>query len=196
MKAIIEISGSGGEIVICPLTAGVYEYWFSKGEEDLERYIADGNSGIHPPAADFALDESGNHQSWWELDQLGHFSGAHPSTCVLTIKVNSNGESKRVLGGNLKHSIIRSKSKLRTNAFARGLKDRQPAIQIFSYEKGFFFEGSFEFNSKKDFQDLVFFATSFHNQTLITSVLFKGKELENTGGDSVGMGLFATLCHV
>ena len=56
MKAIIEISGSGGEIVICPLTAGVYEYWFSKGEEDLERYIADGNSGIHPPAADFALD--------------------------------------------------------------------------------------------------------------------------------------------
>ena len=197
MKALLEISGRGGELVVCPLTNKAYEYWSSRSEEDLEQYVIDGNCASHPTVADFAIDAAGDHRPWSELDELGHFFGGHPRHCNLVVTVSSDEGTKKILNGDLRQGISRSKSKLRTTAFAKKKStDRRPAIQIFSYEKGCFFEGSFEFETKKDLKDLEFHVTGFHSESIITNIFFQGHEVENIGGDTTGKGFFATLCQV
>ena len=62
MKALIEISGTGGELVVCPISAEAHDYWSNKSEENLEQYISDGNLEWHPKNSDFALDENGEHK--------------------------------------------------------------------------------------------------------------------------------------
>ena len=195
MKALIEISGTGGELVVCPISAEAHDYWSNKSEENLEQYISDGNLEGHPKNSDFALDENGGHKSWFELDELGHFMGAHPNNCNLVVKVKSGNEFREVLNADLKRAISKTKSKLQTKIFARDIRDRKPAIQIFSYEKGNFFEGLFEFDTKKDFKDLTFSITNFGNEKIITSVSFKGQEIENIGGNTTSKGFFVELCH-
>ena len=58
------------------------------------------------------------------------------------------------------------------------------------------FEGLFEFDTKKDFKDLTFSITNFGNEKIITSVSFKGQEIENIGGNTTSKGFFVELCHV
>ena len=96
MKALIEISGTGGELVVCPISAEAHDYWSNKSEENLEQYISDGNLEGHPKNSDFALDDNGEHKSWFELDELGHFMGAHPNNCNLVVKVKSGNEFREV----------------------------------------------------------------------------------------------------
>ena len=110
MKALIEISGTGGELVVCPFSAEAHDYWSNKSEENLEQYISDGNLEGHPKNSDFALDENGEHKSWFELDELGHFMGAHPNNCNLVVKVKSGNEFKEVLNADLKRAISKTKS--------------------------------------------------------------------------------------
>ena len=35
MKALIEISGTGGELVVCPISAEAHDYWSNKSEENF-----------------------------------------------------------------------------------------------------------------------------------------------------------------
>jgi len=196
MKALIEIYGTGGELVVCPISAEVHDYWSNKSEENLEQYITEGNLERHPKTSDFALDENGEHRPWFELDELEHFMGAHHDNCNLVVKVKTGNEFRKVLDADLKRAIFKTKSKLRTKIFAPDIRHRKPAIQIFSYQKGYFFEGSFEFDTNSDFKDLTFSITNFGNEKIITSVSFKGQEIENIGGSTISKGFFVKLCHV
>jgi hypothetical protein len=195
--AFLEINGRGGEIVMFPLSSFAYEYWLSRDEGLLIDYLCEGNNGMHPQDADFAIDNNNVHRPWYELDDLGHFFGAHPEFCDVQIVIEVSGKRKKILNNGLVKAVTKSKSKMITKShLKKNLRDRVPAVQIFSYEKGCFFNGKFEFNSNKDFQKLEFQITTFSQESLVTSVMFDGKEIEDLQGGTTGKGLFAKLCKI
>ena len=68
----------------------------------------------------------------------------------------------------------------------------------FSYEKGCFYESSFEITSKDDFRNIIFNAITVNSsETIIIGLTKDNTEIANLGGDdTTGKGLFFTLAII
>ena len=197
MKARVEINGRGGELVLHRLTQEAFDFWESQSEELLTDYVLDNRecAGV-PDFAKFASGSDDQSLEWYELDSLGHYYGPHPSFSDLLIAIDSGSGFKEVLSDDFKRGVAKAKSKLLNKSVMNHFSQREPAVQIYSVEKGCLFEAEFDFDNKRDFRDLVFNASVFFDETLITSVYFKDVALDNLGGDTTGKGIFVKLVRV
>jgi len=198
VKATLELNGLGGELVLASLSDLAFEYWAKQPNEKLVNYVLGEEVAGIPEHALFAQMESGEVLSWFELDDLGHYYGAHPSFCDLVVHLDQDetDQYKTVMNSPFKTAISKTKSKLRNESRMASYQERVPAIQIYSVEKGCLFESEISLTQKEDFKQLVFHATAFHGETLITKVEYQGLDLDSMGGDTRGKGICAELCRV
>ena len=198
MKAKLELNGLGGELVLKAISEEAYEYWINQPDSKLSDYIIGEKVEDVPLSASFAVDEFGEHLSWYDLDDLGHYYGPHPSHCSLSVYVDheESDDFRLVLDDSFKRAVSKAKGKVRNGRRLRQLDKTTPAIQIYSVEKGCLFESEINLKSREDFRDLVFYVTSFHGEALITKVEYQGGIIDNIGGDTTGKGIYAELCRV
>ena len=198
MKAKLQLNGLGGELVLASMSDRAFEYWDKQPNEKLVDYVLREDLINIPEFALFAQMESGYKANWFELDDLGHYYGAHPSHVDLVIDLDKDetGQYKTVMNSPFKSAISKTKSKLKNKSLFASYQERAPALQIYSVEKGCLFETEISLAHKEDFKQLVFHAMAFHTETLITEVEYQGVELDSSGGDTRGKGIYAKLCRV
>ncbi len=196
MKAQIQISGMGSEVVIFELSQQTYAYWKSQEKQKLYDYL------INEKTCEIAVEHKfahvdGSQRPWWDLDNVGHFYGASPKNSNIKISLNEGDKKIQILDKELKKGVAQIKAKISTRKFDLTNTATMYTAVISSIERGFFFEKEFEFQKKSEFQKLVFRSTSLPFENLITDILFEGEPLvELDGGDTILKGYEVGLFRI
>jgi hypothetical protein len=188
MKAQIQLSGMGSEVVMFELSQKTYAYWKAQEKQKLYDYLIDEEACEVPVDHKFAhLD--GYQRPWWDLDTVAHYYGASPNSSEIEIFLNEGGKKTQVLDKKLKQGVAQIKARISTKKFELNKPKTMYTAAISSIERGFIFEKEFEFQKKSEFQKLVFQSISLPFGNLITDILFLGEPLIGLdGGDTIVKG--------
>lgn len=193
MRVWLDISGRGGELVLSPISESAFNYWRQQSVDKLENYVLNHCRSEVPDEFNFIDELYPNPVDWHEMDSLGHYFGAHPSHANLSIDVEVDDVIRTVLVAQFRMAIKKTGALLKTSSINLHNKQRTRVLQIFSYEKGSFFQAEIELDKKSDFKNLTYECTSFISEKLVTAVKFNGVEVDNVGGDTTGKGIFCSI---
>jgi len=162
----IEITGSGGEIVVGTLSQEAYEYWESQPDEALTDHLFNG-------ADDIQEDDERYIGNFYDTGDIAHTYGVNADDCKITIK-DENGKD-----------VYTSSNPTITRNQIIDPNDRDPGFYLKSltYEKGMFFQA--EIDTDKFNKDLLkFYAKSIDNDVIIYGIEYDNKELETDTGST------------
>ena len=207
----ITVNGYGGESSYMSVSKEAHDFWKNVSENDLIEYMLNASDddcefedvSEIPPEADFLRDDTGYVWPWYEAP--GEFEHSH-GVCISNAWINVEEVSNLEYNSQAIKDIIEGKdlqeligeydtnSNMVESDSVDAPKDAEYIAQIYSSEKGTFFEGTLltygEFNPAK----MKIFTTEYLNgEDTITSIEYDGQEVENFGGDTNGKGFSADI---
>lgn len=214
----IHISGYGGEGAYISISKEAHNFWSEiceeHGDSDLVTYMTadDDEDGEYdnidsvPPEADFLRDEDYKRQ-WYEAPtEYEHQYGVEIGSAYMDIdEVDSNDYSANVLHEVLSRENVRDlcerigeetdwNVEIWNSEECYAPEDVEYIAQMYSSEKGTFFEGTIETIGSFDPKKLEFHCSEYDNgEETITSVIYDGVEVDNAGGDTNGKGYYAAV---
>lgn len=185
------------------------------GDNDLVTYMVSANDGDAeydeikevPSEADFLYDADDDyHHPWYEAPtEFEHTYGVEYSSARFTVDEVSSIE----FSGSLINTVVDAEDLQEylgnieeANNYEIELTEMggcdQPEsdyiAQMYSSEKGTFFEGIIETIGEFDPKKLKIYTTEFLNgEDTVTEVHYDGKEVDNNGGDTNGKGYYASV---
>lgn len=217
----IMITGYGGESAYMSISKEAHDFWKpicdEHGDNDLMQYmIADELEDCEfedidsvPEEAQFLHDKDDDNykRPWYESHtEYEHSYGATYGSAYLTVEeVNSDDYTAKVICEIIENEDIQELADrlLEESNYEAELtdieehyagKDIEYIAQLYSSEKGTFFEGIVETVGDFDPKKLIFHLGEFDNgEETITSVEYDGVEIDNSGGDTNGKGYYCSV---
>jgi len=214
----IMLNGYGGESAYMSISKEAHDFWNAHNEEhgdnDMVQYMIeeDGDAEYEdldevPAEAQFLHDKDDDNykRPWYESHtEFEHTYGVeHGSAYLVVDEVNSGEYSAEhvadvVEGENLQEylSNIEEAENYEIELTDHGCCDEHDGYiaQMYSSEKGTFFEGIIETVGDFDPKKLKVYVTEFLNgEDTITSIEYDGVEVDNSGGDTNGKGYYASV---
>jgi len=217
----VSISGYGGESAYMSISKEAHDFWQTiceeHGDNDLVAYMAsdDGEEPEYdeidsvPEEAQFLHDKDDDNykRPWYESHtEFEHSYGGTWDSChILIEEVDSEEYNSNVVAEVLDERIdelndrLGEESDYEVEMVQMGVCDETPEgteyiAQLYSSEKGQFFDGIIETLGDFDVKKLTIVTTEFLNgEDTITSVEYDGVEVDNQGGDTNGKGYYASV---
>ena len=217
----VSITGYGGEAAYMNITKQAYEFWNTHSEEhgpdDLTEYLINDDPDdceydeleTVPKEADFltSYGEDGYKSNWFEaptefLHQMGVEYGSSylNVTEVDSTEYMSNHVADVIDSERLTDLVeqIQEDTDYEVELADHGeeLSDEEGmyVCQLYSSEKGEFFDGIIETVGEFDPKKLKFMINEYPNgEDVIDGVLYNGVDIDNNGGDTNGKGYSASV---
>ena len=215
----IQISGYGGESAYMSISKEAHDFWKEvteeHGDSDLVEYMnCDDveecdfeNIDTVPVEAQFLNDPDDDmyKRPWYESHtEFEHSFGGTYDSCRIDVDEVSNGEYN---ANNIAEVIsmmdvtelndqVLEESDYTIEIIEMGCCEEHDGYvaQLYSSEKGCFFDGIIETVGEFDPKKLKIYTTEFLNgEDTITSVEYDGVEVDNQGGDTNGKGYYASV---
>ena len=217
----ILIQGYGGESAYMKISKEAHDFWKpiceEHGDSDLVNYLVSAEDGdfdfAHidsvPPEANFLSDDEqgdGSCSSWYEAPtEFEHTFGVAYDQARIDIDEVANDDYnakliKEIICGvdvpELVDNILEETDN-EIEIIEMGCcpeSDAEYICQMYSAEKGSFFDGVVETIGEFDLKKLKIYTTEYLNgEDTITSVEYNGVEVDNAGGDTNGKGYYASV---
>lgn len=217
----IMINGYGGEAAYMSISKEAHDFWKpiidEHGDNDLVAYMAadddeepeyDEIDGV-PEDAQFLHDKDDDNykRPWYESHtEFEHQYGGEYSSCYISVDEVENSEyNADVLSEVLSERITDLNDRLgeesdyevemvQMTAGGEEPEGTEYIAQLYSSEKGTFFDGTITTYGDFDPNKLTIVTTEFMNgEDTITSVEYDGVEIDNDGGDTNGKGYYASV---
>ena len=213
----VSINGYGGECAYMSISEAAYDFWESLvgdyGDADLVAYMVtdEGDEPEYedidsmPEEAQFLhdVDEDNYKRPWYESHtEFEHTYGAEYGSAFMDInEVDSDDYDATIV-----NEIIQSKDIQELNEeigvgsdwekeLVEGGECERPEgyiAQLYSSEKGCFFEGTIKTKGEFDTNKLRIYTTEYLNgEDTITGVEYDGEEVFNEGSETEGKGYYA-----
>lgn len=218
----ITINGYGGESSYMKITKEAHDFWRDHkeqyGDGDLVTYIIGAEDGEFdfeelegvPTEAEFMTDEDGDARPWYEPpNEIEHTFGAiYDSSWITVDEVTNNDYNadriKEVIDREDVPDLVDRIYEESGNDYIEIYDsscceepDAEYMAQMYSLEKGTFFEGTVETTGEFDPRKLMIKTVEYHNgEDLITEISYDGIEIDNEGGDTTGKGYEADVWKV
>jgi len=215
----ILIQGYGGESAYMSISKEAHDFWKEvteeHGDNDLVQYmIADDLEECEfddidsvPVEAQFLNDPNDDmyKRPWYESHtEFEHTYGGTYDSCYLSVDEVADGEyNSRVIAEVIDREDVSDfnnrlgeETEWAHEAVEMGCCEEHDGYvaQLYSSEKGCFFDGVIETVGEFDPKKLKFYTTEFLNgEDTITSIEYDGKEVDNAGGDTNGKGYYASV---
>ena len=218
----ILIQGYGGESAYMTISKEAHDFWApiceEHGDSDLVSYMAsDDDEEIEyedidsvPPEAQFLndADDDNYKRPWYESHtEFEHSYGGTYDACRIDVdevaSAEYNAKSINEVISMMDISELNDEVSEETDyeveiwdgAGECAMPEKGEYIaQLYSSEKGCFFEGVIETVGDFDPKKLKIFTTEFLNgEDTITSIEYDGVEIDNDGGDTNGKGYYASV---
>ena len=218
----IQLSGYGGESAYMSISEKAHDFWKSVCEEhgdyDLSAYMTSDdddepdfeNVENVPAEAQFLHDADDNNykRPWYESHtEFEHSYGVEWSSAYIVVEeVDSNEFIPNTVadvidGENLQELLdkVDEASGYELEPVTMGCADEAPEgtefiAQLYSSEKGQFFDGVIETIGEFDIKKLKVYTTEYLNgEDTITGIEYEGIEIENEGGNTNGKGYSASV---
>lgn len=175
-KLSIIVGGLGGEYTVGKLTGEQAFYWEDQYDEeiDLEKHITD---------PDPESEEEDTYIGYWnEKDDVIHSYGASEKNLKISIKFGSD-DLREFTSLNDFEDIIETH-----DITYEGLDQQFPYLICYACERGTFFEAEVEIDDDAvfDIKDFKLVTNEIFGERFVTSVQYKGEELEDSGGSTIG----------
>jgi hypothetical protein len=218
----IQLNGYGGESAYMSISKEAHDFWQPICEEhgdcDLTTYMnSDGeeeddydNIESVPAEAQFLHDTDHDNykRPWFESHtEFEHSMGVEWSSAYIVVEeVDSNDYMSNFVadvieGENLQEllSNLDEASNYELEPVIMGCEDEAPdgveyIAQLYSSEKGQFFDGIIETIGSFDLKKLKVYTTEYLNgEDTVTMLEYEGNEIDNEGGDTNGKGYSASV---
>ena len=215
----LQISGYGGEASYMSISKEAYEFWKDHkeqyGDYDLVQYMTRAEDGDFdfediegvPTEAEFMTDEDGDPRSWYEPpNEIEHTYGASYDSSWITVdEVDGEDYSAshvcevidREDLSELNDRIYEDSGDECVEIVEMGCcdePDEKYIAQMYSSEKGCFFDGIIETVGDFDPKKLKIHTVEFLNgEDTVTEIYYDGLEVDNNGGDTNGKGYYADV---
>jgi hypothetical protein len=217
----IQLNGYGGESAYMGISKAAHDFWEpickEHGDSDLVTYMASDDDEDPdyediesvPEEAQFLhdADDDNYKRPWYESHtEFEHSYGVEWGSAYLYVVEVDSGEymSNKIAevldGENLQEmlSTLEEESNYELELTEMGCADDEPdceaIAQLYSSEKGCFFEGIIETVGEFDPKKLKVYTTEYLNgEDTVTSIEYDGVEIDNAGGDTNGKGYSASV---
>jgi hypothetical protein len=216
----IQLNGYGGESAYMTITKEAHDFWQplceEHGDYDLTTYMnSDGEEeedyenieGV-PPEAQFLhdKDEDNYKRPWYESHtEFEHSYGVEWSSAYIVVdevdsmEYSASHVDSVIEGENLMDMLneLDEASGYELEPVVMGAEDEAPEgteyiAQLYSSEKGQFFDGVIETVGEFDIKKIKVYTTEYLNgEDTVTSIEYDGVEIDNAGGDTNGKGYSA-----
>jgi len=215
------IQGYGGEAAYMSISKEAHDFWKpiidEHGDNDLVAYMAadddeepeyDEIDGV-PEEAQFLHDKDDDNykRPWYESHtEFEHSYGGEYSSCRISVdEVGSDEYGAEHIAEILDENIselnerISEESDYEVELVEMTTCEEEPEgteyiAQLYSSEKGCFFEGIITTYGDFDTNKLKIYTTEYMNgEDTITSVEYDGVDIDNGGGDTNGKGYYASV---
>jgi hypothetical protein len=172
-KLKISIGGYGGEYTVGSLTTEQAFYWLEKDEEELYEHI----TGFETESS---CEDNVYIGQWHDKDDVIHSYGASENN--LQIRINF-GEEEHVYENLTEFEDIFEMNEV----YFENLEECAYLV-CYAGEKGCFWEGEIEIEDDVvfDINDFTIMTNDVFGEIFITSVQYKGEELEDGGAGTTG----------
>jgi len=215
----LQINGYGGEAAYMSITKEAHDFWKNHTEEygdgDLVHYMTQAEDGDFdfedlkgvPAEAQFLNDEDGDPCPWFEShSEIEHTYGAtYDSSWITVDEVDGDDYSAGHVADVIEREEVTAlndrlgeETDWTHEAVEMGCCDEHTdtkyIAQMYSSEKGCFFDGVIETVGEFDATKLKIYTTEFLNgEDTVTSIEYDGEEIDNVGGDTNGKGYYAAV---
>ena len=218
----VQLSGYGGEAAYMSISKEAHDFWKpikeEHGDGDLVHYMVNAEDGDFefdeissvPPEADFLKSEYEGevyHSSWYDSStEFEHTYGVTYDSAWITVdevaddEYNSGVVAEVIEQEQVTDLVERigeeTDWEVEINEYTTCDEhaDVEYIAQMYSSEKGCFFDGVIETVGDFDPHKLKITATEFLNgEDTITSIEYDGVEVDNMGGDTNGKGYYADV---
>ena len=220
----IQLNGYGGESAYMTVSKEAHDFWEpiceEHGDYDLTTYMnSDGEEEVEyeniesvPPEAQFLhdKDEDNYKRPWYESHtEFEHSYGVEWSSAYIVVdevdsmEYSAGHVASVIEGENLQDMLIDLAENYLEDAtyepVVMGCEDEAPEgteyiAQLYSSEKGQFFDGVIETVGEFDIKKLKVYTTEYLNgEDTVTSIEYDGVEIDNNGGDTNGKGYSASI---
>jgi|TARA_B100001094_G_scaffold152163_2_gene147267 hypothetical protein len=218
----IQLNGYGGESAYMSISEKAHDFWKSvcedHGDYDLSAYMTSDdddepefeNVENVPPEAKFLHDkDEGNYKRpWYESHtEFEHSYGVEWGSAYIVVEevdsmeYMSNTVADVIEGENLQELLntVEEESGWELELTEMGCSDEVPEgtefiAQMYSSEKGQFFDGVIETIGEFDIKKLKVYTTEYLNgEDTVSNIEYDGINIENDGGDTNGKGYSASV---
>jgi len=218
----IQLNGYGGESAYMSISEKAHDFWKSiceeHGDYDLTTYMNSDedeeaeyeNIESVPPEAQFLhdVDEDNYKRPWYESHtEFEHSYGVEWGSAYIVVdevdsmEYSANTVADVIEGENLQDLLnnIEEESGWEIELTEMGCSDEVPEgtefiAQMYSSEKGQFFDGVVETVGEFDLKKLKVYCMEFLNgEDTVVNIEYDGNEIENDGGDTNGKGYSAAI---
>ena len=218
----IQLNGYGGESAYMSISEKAHDFWEpiceEHGDYDLSAYMASDdddepefeNVENVPDEAQFLHDADDNNykRPWYESHtEFEHSYGVEWGSAYIvvdevdSIEYSANHVADVIEGENLQELLntVEEESGWELELTSMGCSDEVPEgtefiAQMYSSEKGQFFDGVIETIGEFDIKKLKVYTTEYLNgEDTVTGIEYEGIDIENDGGDTNGKGYSASV---
>ena len=218
----IQLNGYGGESAYMSISEKAHDFWEpiceEHGDYDLSAYMASDdddepefeNVENVPDEAQFLHDADDNNykRPWYESHtEFEHSYGVEWGSAYIvvdevdSIEYSANHVADVIEGENLQELLntVEEESGWELELTSMGCSDEVPEgtefiAQMYSSEKGQFFDGVIETIGEFDIKKLKVYTTEYLNgEDTVTNIEYEGINIENDGGDTNGKGYSASV---
>ena len=216
----IWLNGYGGESAYMSISKAAHDFWNTHceehGDNDLVEYMISeevdecdfDDLDTVPVEAQFLNDPEDEmyKRPWYESHtEFEHSYGVELGSAYLSVEevdsddYNANSIANVIDGEDLQEYLngIEEEIDYEIELTEMGCCEEPEAeyiAQMYSSEKGGFFEGTVETVGEFDPKKLKIYTTEYLNgEDTVTSIEYDGKEVENNGGDTNGKGYYASV---
>ena len=215
----LTLNGYGGEGAYMSISKEAHDFWKDHteqyGDHDLVQYMINAqDQDFHfediegvPTEAEFLTDDDGDASSWYESHtEFEHSYGATYGSAYITVdEVDSNQYMSKPVVEVIETQDVQvlndqlcEETEFEVEMVTMTCCDEQPNVeyvaQLYSSEKGQFFDGIIETVGEFDLKKLSMVTTEYMNgEDTITTVTYNGVEVDNQGGDTNGKGYYAAV---
>jgi len=217
----IQLNGYGGESAYMGISKAAHDFWEpvckEHGDSDLVTYMASDDDEDPdyediesvPEEARFLHDADDDmyKRPWYESHtEFEHSYGVEWGSAYIVVdevdsmEYSASHVADVIEGENLQEmlSTLEEEHNYEIELTEMGCADDEPdceyIAQLYSSEKGCFFEGIIETVGEFDPKKLKVYTTEYLNgEDTVTSIEYDGVEVENTGGDTNGKGYSASV---
>jgi len=218
----ITLNGYGGESAYMSVSKEAHDFWKSvcddHGDYDLSAYMTSDeddepefeNVENVPPEAQFLhdTDEDNYKRPWYESHtEFEHTYGVEWNSAYIVVdevnsqEYNADHVADVIDGENLSEmlNILEEESGWELELTSMDCADEVPEgteyiAQMYSSEKGTFFEGILETTGDFDPKKLKVYCLEYLNgEDTVVNIEYDGNEIENDGGDTNGKGFSAAI---
>jgi hypothetical protein len=216
------IQGYGGESAYMSISKEAHDFWADHteqyGDNDLVQYMLSSEDGDVeyediegvPSEAEFLIDEDGDARPWYESHtEFEHSYGAAYDQARIDVdEVDSDEYNAKSLNEVISmmdvtdlNEEVGEETDWEVEMVEMGgsstPEGTEYIAQMYSSEKGCFFEGIIETHGDFDPKKLKIYTTEYLNgEDTINSVEYDGVEIDNSGGDTNGKGYYAAVWSV